>query len=113
MALLSPQLPHAAPQNAAIAYLLQSREPRQFSMQKRSRTLTVALVVFFVTLAAVLLALNFSAGERKIKQQLLRLYGTSSPQFERGMGSLLAPGIAGGNKATELLNGDQIFPPML
>lgn len=29
------------------------------------------------------------------------------------LGSLLGPGIVGGNGVTELLNGDQIFPPML
>jgi cardiolipin synthase len=83
------------------------------SMQNRSRTLTVALIVSITTLAAVLLVLNFSAGEKKIDRQLRRLYGTSSPQFQRGMGSLLGPGIVGGNKVAELLNGDQIFPAML
>ena len=63
--------------------------------------------------ALVLLALNFTAGEKKVQQQLPRLYSTASPQFERALGSLLGPGIVGGNQVTELLNGDQIFPPML
>ena len=31
----------------------------------------------------------------------------------RAMGSLLGSGISSGNKVTELLNGDQIFPAML
>ena len=48
-----------------------------------------------------------------MQQQLPRLYSTSSPQFERALGTLLGPGIVGGNAVTELLNGDQIFPPML
>ena len=65
------------------------------------------------TLVMVLVALNFTAGEKEVQQQLPRLYGTASPQFERAMGSLLGPGIVGGNEVTELLNGDQIFPPML
>jgi cardiolipin synthase A/B len=82
-------------------------------MQKRSRTLLVALLVFVLTLAAMLFALNFTAGEKKVNQQLPRLYGSRSPQFQRAMGSLLGPGIVGGNKAVELLNGDQIFPAML
>ena len=48
-----------------------------------------------------------------MQQQLPRLYNTASPQFERALGSLLGPGIVGGNEVTELLNSDQIFPPML
>jgi len=82
-------------------------------MPSKSRTVTVALITFVLTAAAVLLALNFTAGEKKVAHQLPRLYGTSDPQFVRAMGSLLGPGIVGGNKAAELLNGDQIFPPML
>ncbi|KRD56167.1 cardiolipin synthase [Acidovorax sp. Root275] len=74
--------------------------------------LTVLLTAL-ATGALVLLALNFTAGEKKVQQQLPRLYSTAHPQFERALGSLLGPGIVGGNKVTELLNGDQIFPPML
>ena len=74
--------------------------------------LTVLLTAL-ATGALVLLALNFTAGEKKVQQQLPRLYSTSSPQFERALGTLLGPGIVGGNAVTELLNGDQIFPPML
>ena len=75
--------------------------------------MTIVFITFVLTAAAVLLALNFTAGEKQVQHQLPRLYGTSDPQFLRAMGSLLGPGIAGGNKVTELLNGDQIFPPML
>ena len=66
-----------------------------------------------VTGALVLLALNFTAGEKKVQKQLPRLYSTASPQFERALASLLGPGMTHGNDVTELLNGDQIFPPML
>ncbi len=75
--------------------------------------MTIVLITFVLTAAALLLALNFTAGEKQVKHQLPRLYGTSDPQFVRAMGSLLGPGIAGGNKVTELINGDQIFPSML
>ncbi|WP_306553225.1 phosphatidylserine/phosphatidylglycerophosphate/cardiolipin synthase family protein [Acidovorax sp.] len=71
------------------------------------------LLTALATGALVLLALNFTAGEKKVQQQLPRLYNTAHPQFERALGSLLGPGIVGGNAVTELLNGDQIFPPML
>nr|WP_295942989.1 phospholipase D-like domain-containing protein [uncultured Acidovorax sp.] len=74
--------------------------------------LTVLLTAL-ATGALVLLALNFTAGEKKVQQQLPRLYSTAHPQFERALGSLLGPGIVGGNAVTELINGDQIFPPML
>lgn len=76
-------------------------------------TLTIALLSALVTGVLVLLALNFTAGEKKVQHELPRLYGTASPQFQRALGTLLGPGIMGGNDVTELLNGDQIFPPML
>jgi len=79
----------------------------------RRSTLLTVLLTALATGALVLLALNFTAGEKKVQQQLPRLYNASSPQFERALGSLLGPGIVGGNEVTELLNGEQIFPPML
>ena len=81
--------------------------------KKNLRTFWIVAAVALVTAAGLLLALNFSAGEKKINQQLPRLYSASDPQFMRAMGSLLGPGIVGGNQVQELLNGDQIFPSML
>jgi cardiolipin synthase A/B len=82
-------------------------------MQKTRRTVITALIVFLVTIALTLLTLNFTAGEEKIARPPQRLYGTSNTQFQRTMSNLLGPGIVGGNKAVELLNGEQIFPAML
>ena len=73
----------------------------------------IVLLTALATGALVLLALNFTAGEKKVQHQLPRLYSTSSPQFERALGSLLGPALVDGNEVTELLNGDEIFPPML
>ena len=81
--------------------------------RRRRSTLLTVLLTALATGALVLLALNFTAGEKKVQQQLPRLYSTADPQFERALGSLLGPTIVGGNSVTELLNGDQIFPPML
>lgn len=78
----------------------------------RSRWFIVALTVV-ATVVLGLLALNFTAGEQKVQKQLPRLYSTTDPQFERALGSLLGPPLVDGNEVTELLNGDQIFPPML
>ncbi len=82
-------------------------------MKKTGRTLKIAILTFALTVALGLLALNFTAGEKKVQQQLPRLYGTSSPQFDRAMGNLLGPGVLGGNEVADLQNGDQIFPAML
>ncbi len=82
-------------------------------MPKPGRTLRVIVLTFVATAALVLFALNFTAGEKKVQHQIPRLYSTASPQFERAMGSLLGPGILPGNQVTELINGDQIFAPML
>jgi cardiolipin synthase len=40
-------------------------------------------------------------------------YGIGSGEFERTIGSLLGPPLVGGNAVKTLVNGDQIFPPML
>lgn len=82
-------------------------------MQKPGRTLLTIVLTFIATAVAALVVLNFTAGEPQVRQQLPRLYGTSSPQFERAMAHLLGPGIVGGNEVTDLQNGDRIFPPML
>ncbi|MES2355566.1 MAG: phospholipase D-like domain-containing protein [Pseudomonadota bacterium] len=82
-------------------------------MKKHFRTTFIVAVTIAVTSGVLLLTLNFTAGEKKVEQQLPRLYAANNPQFIRAMGSLLGPGIVGGNKVTELLNGDEIFPAML
>jgi len=82
-------------------------------MTKKRQTVMVVGLTFSATCALVLLALNFTAGEKKLQHQIARLYNSADPQFERAMGLLLGPGLLGGNEVVELLNGDQIFPPML
>ena len=83
------------------------------TMIKRTRFVVTAVVSSLVTLAGVLIALNFTTGEKNVERQLPRLYAAHDPQFRRAMGALLGPQIVGGNRAQELLNGDQIFPAML
>ncbi len=82
-------------------------------MRTPTRPWLTGALTFIAALCAVLLALHFSAGETKVRQQLVREYSVADPQFHRAMGSLLGPGIVGGNQAVELLNGEQIFPAML
>jgi cardiolipin synthase len=78
----------------------------------RSKVL-VALVSVIVTLIVTLLVVNFSAGEKQIRQEIPHLYSAADPQFQRSMGIMLGPQIVEGNKVEALLNGDQIFPAML
>lgn len=82
-------------------------------MQITSEIVRAVLAAVVLTGLAVLLVLNFTAGEKKIQHQIPRLYSTADPQFERAMGSLLGPGLLQSNEVVELINGDQIFPPML
>ena len=91
---------HRHPQAATYHRAMPPAAPRRFTM-------FTVLLTALATGALVLLALNFTAGEKKVQQQLPRLYNTAHPQFERALGSLLGPGIVGGNAVTELLNGDQ------
>jgi cardiolipin synthase A/B len=78
----------------------------------RSKVL-VAIASVVVTLLVTLLVVNFSSGEKQIKQEIPRLYSVADPQFQRSLGILLGPQIVAGNKVEVLLNGDQIFPAML
>lgn len=64
-------------------------------------------------LAGGLLFMNLNVAEKKIEREIPHLYAADDPQFMRSMGVLLGPAILEGNKATELINGDRIFPAML
>ncbi|WP_296926642.1 phosphatidylserine/phosphatidylglycerophosphate/cardiolipin synthase family protein [Polaromonas sp.] len=83
------------------------------TMIKKKRLLRTILITSFAALAVVLLAANFTSGEKHVNQELPRLYSTADPQYQRAMGALLGPAVVGGNRVQELLNGDQIFPAML
>jgi cardiolipin synthase len=66
-----------------------------------------------LSLAAGLLISNFVGGETKIERRIERLYALDDPRFMHGLGVLPGPPILPGTKARALLNGDEIFPPML
>ncbi len=71
------------------------------------------LLVILATLFVTFIIQNVSTGEKKIEKHVEHLYGVDDPQFIRAMSSLLGPPLLGGNKVTELINGDQIFKAML
>lgn len=64
-------------------------------------------IVLFVIFA------NFVRGEKSVRHAVASIYGTDDPQFARSMGSLLSTPLVDGNRVTELINGDTIFPAML
>jgi len=79
----------------------------------KGKIVAIALVCILLSLVAMLLAINFSSGEKQITQKVTRLYSLEDPQFQRTMGAMLGPQILDGNHFKTLLNGDQIFPSML
>jgi cardiolipin synthase len=66
-----------------------------------------------ITLAMVVVVINFHTPEKRIEHQVKHLYNVRDAQFEREMGTLLGPAILSGNQITALENGDEIFPAML
>jgi len=78
-----------------------------------SRTILIVLASVALTLFVGLIALNLTAGEKKIEQEIAHLYAADDAQFRRAMGLLLGPPLTDGNRFETLLNGDEIFPPML
>lgn len=73
----------------------------------------IAVLSVLGTLVVAFVAMNLMSGEKKIQEQLDRLYDTGDPQFRRSMSVLLGPPFVEGNRVQELVNGDQIFPAML
>ncbi len=60
-----------------------------------------------------LLISNFLGGETKIERRIQRHYALDDPHFMHELGVLLGPPFTPGAKVRALLNGDEIFPPML
>lgn len=82
-------------------------------MRRRSRWVLVAIGVGALCLVAGLLISNFVGGETKIERRIERLYPLDDPRFMHELGVLLGPPFLPGTQARALLNGDEIFPPML
>ncbi len=75
--------------------------------------LPFAVAIAALTLAGILVALNFKSGEKHIQTRIERLFSTDDPRFERELSVLLGPPVVAGNRIQTLRNGDAIFPPML
>lgn len=73
----------------------------------------LALIIAIVVAIAGLLLANFVGGEKKITRDIRRQYGLDEVRFLDELGLLLGPPFVQGNRVQTLLNGDEIFPPML
>ena len=82
-------------------------------MRHGFRWVLVASGVASFCLVAGLVISNFVGGEAKIERRIERLYALDDPRFMQELGVLLGPPFLQGTKARALLNGDEIFPPML
>ena len=78
-----------------------------------SRWALIVAGVASLALITGLLVSNFMGGETKVEQRVERIYAIDDPRFTQELGVLLGPPFLPGNKVSALLNGDQIFPPML
>jgi cardiolipin synthase len=72
-----------------------------------------ALGASALALLGGVLASNFVGGEKKIERHIERLYALDDPRFMQELGVLLGPPFVNGTQVRALLNGDEIFPPML
>ena len=75
--------------------------------------LIAGLVGALLAAVFVVIALNFTSGEKRIQRQLEHRYAIDDPQFLRELGTLLGPPIVGGNRVVNFENGAEIFPAML
>src|SRR4051812_11374584 len=79
---------------------------------KIKRLLTISAAVIAAAVIT-LIVVNFTTGEKRVREQVQHQYDVFDPQFLRAMGVLLGPPLLDGNRVTTLLNGDEIFPAML
>jgi cardiolipin synthase len=81
-------------------------------VKKRVSRRALVLAVIAAVLVTIVV-LNWGAGDERLEQPIRPAYAVSDPQFVRSLSALLGPPLLPGHAATELLNGDQIFPAML
>jgi cardiolipin synthase len=77
------------------------------------RVALVAGASALITLLAVVVLRNLTAGERRVERSIPRKYAIHDPDFVRALGLALGPTVVGGNRVETLLNGNRIFPSML
>ncbi len=77
-------------------------------LHSTSRLLIITAIIFAATLSG-----HLHAVEKIIRNPIVTDYGINDPQFTNSINHLLRVPLIGGNKVTELVNGDAFFPEML
>ncbi len=85
---------------------------RWLKMRSRSRWVVVGGVAILCLIIGLLYS-NFVGGETKIERHIDRHYVVDDPGFMHELGVLLGPPFIPGANVRAMLNGDDIFPPML
>ncbi len=83
------------------------------AMARRRQWLVWVGAACLLALLGGVLVSNFIGGEKKIERRIERLYALEDARFTKELGVLLGPPFVDGVGVRALLNGDQIFPPML
>ncbi len=89
------------------------RTAMRWKSLSRRGNMFLILASILATLLAVLIVMNVTLGEKKVKRDIPHLYTIHDAQFRHTMGVMLGPTIVAGNRVEALLNGEQIFPSML
>jgi cardiolipin synthase A/B len=76
-------------------------------------TALTILATLIVGAIMLYLGANVATSEKRLLYRPRRLYTSEDADFRRALGILLGPPLVSGNHITTLINGDQIFPPML
>jgi len=71
------------------------------------------LITLLVSALTLYIGANLATSEKRLLYRPRRLYTSGDADFKRALGILLGPPLLCGNRVTTLINGDQIFPPML
>jgi cardiolipin synthase A/B len=82
-------------------------------MARRPHLLVGAGAASLLALVGAVFVSNFIGGEKKIERRIERLYTLDEPRFMQELGVLLGPPFLDGTRVRALVNGDEIFPPML
>jgi cardiolipin synthase len=67
----------------------------------------------FAATAVVAFSACSTTSEKKITHPIEHRHSVQNPAFRQELDTLLGPSIAGGNRITTLVNGDEIFPAVL
>ncbi|MDQ3231269.1 MAG: phospholipase D-like domain-containing protein [Pseudobdellovibrionaceae bacterium] len=73
----------------------------------------IAVLSVLTTALVILIGMNWSSGETRLKHTIEPLYEVDSPAFRRSLNRLLGPSFTPGNRIEALHNGVEIFPAML